>query len=248
MMEVNQARLIKILYSSFYISHYSDQKLSVPELSIDLYKLMNLYQDEMDKSLKEFDGYSIENIEKDSFQKRQKRLHNKLDELMNLFKNNTPQPIGRGISSREKSDEFSDQDDGIIENAIIANWCDRYSLLGGTKSLEFQEGDLQIAKEKLIEIARYKIKLEAMKQVSDTAALEGAYNYSRTFEKVADACREIAKELEEPTFKKYLKEVRSERIIIKKDGVKVSDPTKLYNQTYSWWQNQREKGDEIPKE
>ena len=210
-----------------------------------MYKLQGLYQDERDESLREFDGYTIEDVEKDTFQRRKERLKNKLNKLVKHFKSNAPEPIKGGGASTEQIDI---KDDGI-ENPIILKWYKRYSSLGGKKYFQFHKKDLQEAQEKLKEIARYRIQLNAIDEVSDVASLEGRYKFFKTFDSVPDACRHYAEELgEEGLTREALKRNIKRYAYIKEDGSKLDHWPTINRRVNAWVDHESNKPNkkEIP--
>lgn len=246
-MSVASKKLAQILNSSFFISRYANQELSIPAISLDLYKIEEVYENEWEKNLVEFDGYGLEEIESKAFQMRHHKLKEKLGNLLTSYRYDASQPIIKKLDENKIEYRIADNFTQKIEHPITEKWYKKYTQMGGNKCFEFQEKDLEESRKRLIEIARYNIKLEAMQHISDEIYLEGTYHYSQKFDTVADACRWLSSKIEKPTREKYLNEIRSDRIIIEKNGKELTNPDTLYNHTYSWWQNQVEQGDEIPK-
>lgn len=251
MPDKNINQLITILCSSFHISRYVDEgkgDLSIPDLAIDLSRLEGFYNDTVTESLKEFDGFTNEDIEKSSFQRRLKKLDKKCEELAQVIKRHIPLPLvlpkSLDESNRERSSHLNLQDQ--IEHELVQKWYHRFALIGGKSCCPFDDSDFIELQKLLQELALYKIKYDAMKEVEDNAALNGQYNFSRTFNNVPDACRWLYDQLEEPTLHYLVEQLRGDRIIIEKDGLPMTDSQKIYNQAYSWYQNLNEKGFDIP--
>ncbi|HEX6982426.1 MAG TPA: hypothetical protein VF181_06675 [Balneolaceae bacterium] len=243
--------LLSILCSSFYISLYPDQELSISELAVDLHKLQGLYQDELDKALEEFDGYSTDDIEKAQFLNRQNRLRKKLENLTDEFKRNAPKPIKKPKAESDKPGyEIDEGINSKTENPFIKKWYSRISSLGGDSCYKFNEDDLISAQKELEEISRYKIKLDAMKQVAEEASLQGSYAFYKDFKKVSDACNYYARELGEGLSRKLLKEKIRRYGRITENGEEITDWSVINKRINSWteYEGNRYNKEEIPKE
>lgn len=232
--------LIKILCSSFFISHFADEELSVTDLAVDLTKLNGSYQNIMDEALQEFNGMDIEDVEATLFQTRSNRIESKIPNLVDEFRDNAPEPIKESNGDRLIYVEDCSINDKK-ETSIIGKWLNRFSSIGGNKCFKFQAEELNDAKKKLLEIARYQIKLEAMRQVSDEAALEGSFQFYKDFKSVPDACKYYRKQLGSKFSRKRLKQKIKRYAHIYEDGEVLKDWSTINGRINSWWHHEENK-------
>lgn len=237
--------LVQLLCSSHYQSHSMGSNLSIEDISIDLYKLLKLYDKLFSQSIREFDGNTRKDVSEKYFKEAIENVKNEIKRLISDL--HIPFPIPDETDD-EKSPHLVDTDFlKKIESPILEKWFKKYQKIRSEQVYKYRSEDLEKMFFSLIEIGRYKIKLNAFQKVTLDASFEGSYKFKRTFSKVPDACRYLDNILDYISFDAILERVRSDEIKIIKEGKEITDSKILYNQAYSWWQNEKNKGRKIPK-
>jgi len=242
--------LLTVLCSSYSISRFHNEGkdiASIANLATDMMRLEDSYEKSWNERLKEFDGYTIEQVDTSAFQRRLQTLKDKWDEQAQHIKRTIPTPLVNESDDEEvneliTNDEFYKQ----IDTEIVQKWYTNFRERGGKKCFQFNHSDLQELYAPLKKLAMYTITYNAMEKVADITALEGQYRYSTTFKSVPDACRWLDKKYDQISFKKILADIKSRKITIKENDTTITDSDKLYKRTYSWYRNQNDKGAEIP--
>jgi hypothetical protein len=192
--ELKTEKLAQIFCSSFYISRYSNEKLSVKELSADVYKILEKYDTQFEDSIKEFDGYSYEETTSKKFKQRRTNIENKLEREIDEVLKTIPFPIKDESENDKKPYQADENFKFPIESEIVDKWLEKYSAMGGQSEYErecykFEDEDLKSIVSKLRDAGKYTIKDKAMQKVVDDAAQEGKYKFYKKFEDVPKACK-----------------------------------------------------------
>lgn len=241
LLEEQANTLIRILCSSFYISHYANQELSIPDLAIDYKRLRGSFHQEMDEALFEFDGTSIEEVENPLFKKRLDRIDSKISDLLDQFMENAPEPIKRKASSDEELKYVEEDSVSVEENPIVEKWLKKFSYMGGNHCYQFEPDDLKNAKRELLDIAKYQIKIEAMEHVADEASLEGKYNFYKEFESVPNACMYFKRQLGEEYTRDLVKQKIKAHARIFENGDTLDDWSTINTRINSWAHHEKNK-------
>jgi len=235
--------LTQIFFSSFYVSSFSNQKFSIPDVAIDLTKLSGSYEDQLNTSLQEFDGIRYEDVEDSIFQGRYRRIENKILRLTDKFK--VPIPIKRKVSTDDNIEKFvyveGKSMDKISDDSIIGRWLHKLNPTGGKQYFKFESDDLKEAKKKLLEISRHQIKLIAMDQVADEAALKDSYQFHKDFNSVPDACKHFKKKLGDEYTRDLLKEKIKTYAQIYEDGDILDDWSTINARINAWARHEENK-------
>jgi len=234
--------LLTIICSSFYISKYSDQKLSISKASIDLHKITQSYQDEKDKALQSFDNFVIDNIEDPKFIRRLDRLVNKKREYETLFLLKNPFPLlKKNPVPGETQLQINEQFAGSITHPIVQKWYEKYTDLGGKHCYLFSQNEIFESIEKLKKIGLYQIKINAMEQVIDEVSLEESYSFYRNFDSVPEACRYLMGQDGNAFNRVELKKQMAKYVRICEKGVPISDWSIINARINSWWHHEENK-------
>lgn len=234
--------LIQILFSSFFISHFTGEDLSITDLAVDLTKLDGSYQNMMDGALEEFDGKRFEEAEGSLFKRRLELIENKIDDLVEELKIDIPEPTK--VKEAPEATLSYVEDPSIKDNQqnpIVAKWMNRFASMGGNIPFKFDSDDLNNIKKKLFEIAKLQIKYLAMKQVKDEAALEGVFQFHKDFQSVPDACKYYRKQLGDKFSRKLLKEKIKRYAHIYEDSKVLENWSTINKRINSWVQHEENK-------
>lgn len=232
-------RLVQIYSSSFYMSHSLKNKFDAQELSVDLYKVFGLYEARFNESLKEFDGYTSEDVVEKKFKDRHSVISKKLENLIGHL--SVPKPI-RNTSENDNEPYYLDKDfETQSKSEVIGKWFERYLSIYGRTCYEFKSEDLENVLYKVKEIGRYKIKKEAMEEVADVSALEGSYEFHIKFKNVPTACRYYEEELGQDGTRKAIKEKIKAHAQIMEKGEELKDWSTINARINSWAHKENEK-------
>jgi hypothetical protein len=242
-----QALMLIQIYCSFYRSiHYVYNNFSLKKLSVDLYKILGSYNNQREKSLKEFDGYNYEKISSDEFDRYKNRITDKLDRFIEEIKSDIPLPRKDKSENDKNPYEIDEIFKEYIEHEIVEKWYNKYDRV----CYNFQSKDLQEVLNKVKEVGKYKIKDDAMQEVVDTAALEGIYKFYKKFNSIPDACRYYEGKLGKNVTRAAIKKKIKDKTRIVEDGEELKNWSTINNKINNWvrYENKKpNKTNPIPK-